>query len=43
VATASSVQVRSPIYATSIGRWQQYRPHLDPALTVLAELGVPLA
>ncbi len=42
VATASSVQVRSPLYATSIGRWQQYRPQLDPALTLLAEHGIPL-
>jgi tetratricopeptide (TPR) repeat protein len=40
VATASSVQVRSPIYATSIGRWRRYRPQIDPALEVLAARGI---
>jgi hypothetical protein len=34
------VQVRSPIYATSIGRWQRYRPQIDPALDVLAARGI---
>jgi hypothetical protein len=41
VATASSVQVRSPIYATSVGRWRRYRPHIDPALDVLTDRGIP--
>ncbi len=40
VATASSVQVRSPVYATSIGRWRRYRPFIDPALKVLQERGI---
>jgi len=30
VATASSVQVRSPIYTSSVGRWQRYGEKLDP-------------
>jgi len=42
VATASSVQVRSPIYATSIGRWKRYRPMIDPALNQLTECGIAL-
>ncbi len=29
VATASSVQVRSPIYASSVGRWKRYGTRLD--------------
>ncbi len=29
VSTASSVQVRQPIYATSIGRWKRYGDRLD--------------
>jgi Flp pilus assembly protein TadD len=41
VATASSVQVRSPIYTTAIGRWRRYRPFIDPALDVLAGRGIP--
>lgn len=35
VATASSAQVRKPIYSTSIGRWTRYRPTIDPALEIL--------
>ncbi len=30
VKTASSWQVRQPIYATSIGRWKRYEKHLTP-------------
>ena len=41
VATASSVQVRSPIYSSSIGRWRRYRPYIDPALDELSARGVP--
>jgi hypothetical protein len=40
VATASSVQVRSPIYSTSIGRWKRYRPMIDPMLEELQRLGI---
>jgi hypothetical protein len=35
------VQVRSPIYATSIGRWKRYRPMIDPMLEELARQGIP--
>jgi len=35
VATASSVQVRSPIYSTSIGRWKRYGDELEPLKRIL--------
>ncbi|HEX8569511.1 MAG TPA: sulfotransferase [Caulobacteraceae bacterium] len=40
VSTASAVQVRSPVYATSVGRWKQYGDRLAPALAVLEEAGL---
>jgi tetratricopeptide (TPR) repeat protein len=30
VQTASALQVRRPMYSSSIGRWQKYRSHLEP-------------
>ncbi len=39
VATASSAQVRQPVYKTALARWKRYRPGLDPALSVLVEEG----
>jgi len=40
VATASSSQVRRPLYATSVHRWKRYRDSLQPALDVLRERGI---
>ena len=40
VATASSAQVRQPLYRTSLDRWKRYRPGIDPALEVLVAEGV---
>jgi hypothetical protein len=40
VATASSSQVRRPLYATSVNRWRRYRNALQPALDVLAARGI---
>lgn len=40
VATASVVQVRSPLYATSIGRWRKYGDALDEAANVLRAAGI---
>lgn len=40
VATASSSQVRQPLYATSMNRWRRYRDSLQPALNVLAARGI---
>ncbi len=39
VATASSVQVRQPLYSSSVGRWKRYRNDMEPALNVLQEKG----
>lgn len=36
VRTASSAQVRKPLYSSSVGRWRAYREWLEP---LLAELG----
>jgi tetratricopeptide (TPR) repeat protein len=35
VRTASVIQVRQPIYKSSIGRWRGYEPYLKPLLTEL--------
>jgi tetratricopeptide (TPR) repeat protein len=46
VRTASSLQVRKPLSANSIGRWQRYRRHLEPLFDALgmprpADVAVP--
>ncbi len=38
VQTASNLQVRRPIYRTSLGRWQRYESHLKPLLDALDEI-----
>ena len=38
VATASSVQVRKPLYSGSIGRWKKYGDRLDGLSQTLGEL-----
>ncbi len=35
VRTASMVQVRKPLYRSSIGRWREFRAHLAPLLAAL--------
>ena len=42
VATASSSQVRQPLYATSVGRWRRYFKHLKPAIDVLEANGIAI-
>lgn len=37
VATASSVQVRQPLYRSAIGRWKRYGAALDPLRQVLGD------
>jgi tetratricopeptide (TPR) repeat protein len=39
VFTASSWQVRQPMFTRSIGRWRHYERHLGPLLEVLAQTG----
>lgn len=36
ITTASYAQVTEPIYRRSVGRWQNYRNHLEPVLPILA-------
>ena len=40
VATASSVQVRSPIYTHSVDRWKRYGGKLDALRALFDEAGV---
>ena len=39
VATASSAQVREPLYTSALGRWKRYEAGLAPALDVLEAAG----
>jgi len=38
VATASSGQVRQPIYTRSLKRWKNYEKHLGPLISALGDL-----
>lgn len=40
VATASAVQVRNPISASSVGQWKHYTAYLEPVKVILAQAGV---
>jgi tetratricopeptide (TPR) repeat protein len=40
VATASAVQVREPLYRTSVGRWKKYERELAPLMELFARHGV---
>lgn len=40
VATASSSQVRQPMYRSALSRWKRYRPAMDAALQLLVREGV---
>jgi tetratricopeptide (TPR) repeat protein len=40
VATASSVQVRQPLYSSSVGRWRRYGGELAPMWKILAQAGL---
>jgi hypothetical protein len=42
VATASSVQVRTPLYGTAVGRWRRYAAELEPLILQLRAAGIPL-
>ena len=42
VATASSVQVRAPLYGTAVGRWRHYAAQLEPLIAQLRVAGIPL-
>ena len=38
--TASAVQVRQPVYTSSVGRWQKFRKQLQPVIAILREAGI---
>lgn len=38
--TASTVQVRQPVYRSSVGRWRDYERQLQPVLNRLQEAGI---
>jgi hypothetical protein len=38
VRTASSEQVRQPIYSSSVGTWQRFQPHLEGLKEILQPL-----
>jgi len=38
VETASSLQVRQPIYKTSVSRWLKFKPYLGPLIDELGPL-----
>ena len=40
ITTASMLQVRQPVYTTSVNRWKNYRPQLDGVIKLLQEQGV---
>jgi tetratricopeptide (TPR) repeat protein len=40
VRTASALQVRRPLYRTSVGRWKRYETHLGPLLEALGHSGL---
>ncbi len=40
VATASSVQVRQPIYTHAAGRWRRYEKHMGELIQLLADEGI---
>ncbi|MGI9247933.1 MAG: sulfotransferase family protein, partial [Woeseiaceae bacterium] len=38
--TASTVQVRQPVYQSSVGRWRNYEKQLQPVVDILADAGL---
>lgn len=42
VATASSVQVREPIFTTAVARWRRYARQLQPLRDLLESEGIPI-
>ena len=38
--TASTVQVRQPVYKSSVGRWRDYREQLQPVIDILQDAGI---
>lgn len=43
VDTASSAQVRQPLYSSSVQKWRHYRPWLQPLIEALDEAGIDMS
>ena len=43
VSTASSVQVRKPIYRTALERWRRYEPEIAPLISLFRERGIAIS
>jgi tetratricopeptide (TPR) repeat protein len=41
--TASAVQIRQPVYRSSIQKWRQYQDELAPLISVLEKAGIAMA
>lgn len=41
--TASAVQVRQPVYASSVGRWRKYEQQLQPLIDVFNKNGIDIS
>ncbi len=41
--TASTVQVRKPVYKSSVGKWQNYEKQLTPIRDILAHVGISIS
>jgi len=41
--TASTLQVRQPVYRSSVGRWQRYETQLAPLIATLVQEGIDFA
>jgi len=38
--TASTAQIRRPVYKSSVGKWREYREQLQPAADILQQAGI---
>jgi len=40
--TASTAQIRRPVYKSSVGKWREYEEQLQPVVRILKNAGIPL-
>jgi Tfp pilus assembly protein PilF len=40
--TASTTQIRQPVYTSSVGKWRDYEQQLQPLIRILQQAGIPL-
>ena len=41
--TASTAQIRMPVYQSSVGKWRNYREQLQPVVDILEQAGIPIS